>query len=137
MYSRILKTATNYLLPVLLLFSVFILLRGHYKPGGGFIGGLIASIAFVMHSFANSVEQTLKLLRRHPSRFIPIGLIISLVSAIFPMFFGDPIMTGVWYNEPIPIIGMIGTALFFDLGVYLLVIGVVLTILFTISQSTK
>ena len=137
MYSRILKTATNYLLPVLLLFSVFILLRGHYKPGGGFVGGLIASIAFVMHSFANSVEQTLKLLRRHPSRFIPIGLIISLVSAIFPMFFGDPIMTGVWYNEPIPIIGMIGTALFFDLGVYLLVIGVVLTILFTISQSTK
>ncbi|WP_353136472.1 Na+/H+ antiporter subunit B [Pseudopedobacter sp.] len=137
MYSRILKTATNYLLPVLLLFSVFILLRGHYKPGGGFVGGLIASIAFVMHSFANSVEQTLKLLRRHPSRFIPVGLVISLVSAIFPMFFGDPIMTGVWYNEPIPIIGMIGTALFFDLGVYLLVIGVVLTILFTISQSTK
>ena len=137
MYSRILKTATNYLLPVLLLFSVFILLRGHYKPGGGFVGGLIASIAFVMHSFANSVEQTLKLLRRHPSRFIPVGLVISLVSAIFPMFFGEPIMTGIWYNEPIPIIGMIGTALFFDLGVYLLVIGVVLTILFTISQSTK
>lgn len=137
MYSRILKTATYYLLPVLLLFSVFILLRGHYKPGGGFVGGLIASIAFVMHSFANSVEQTLKLLRTQPSKFIPIGLILSLSSAIFPMFFGDPIMTGVWYNEPIPIIGMIGTALFFDLGVYLLVIGVVLTILFTISQSTK
>ncbi|ADY54009.1 multisubunit sodium/proton antiporter, MrpB subunit [Pseudopedobacter saltans DSM 12145] len=137
MYSRILKTATYYLLPVLLLFSVFILLRGHYKPGGGFVGGLIASIAFVMHSFANSVEQTLKLLRIPPVKFIPVGLILSLASAVFPMFLGDPIMTGVWYNEPIPIIGMIGTALFFDLGVYLLVIGVVLTILFTISQSTK
>ena len=137
MYSRILKTATNYLLPVLLLFSVFILLRGHYKPGGGFVGGLIASIAFVMHSFANSVEQTLQLLRVRPARFIPIGLALALISAVFPMLFGYPIMTGIWYEEPIPIIGLIGSALFFDLGVYLLVIGVVLTILFTISQSTK
>lgn len=137
MYSRILKTATYYLIPVLLLFSVFILLRGHYKPGGGFVGGLIASIAFVMHSFANSVEKTIRLLRHHPFKLIPVGLIISFISAVAPLFLGQPVMTGLWYNEPVPIIGMIGSALFFDLGVYILVIGVTLTILFTISQSTK
>jgi multicomponent Na+:H+ antiporter subunit B len=59
--QTILRTATNYLLPVLLLFSVFVLLRGHYLSGGGFVGGLIASIAFVLHSFAYSTKQTLSL----------------------------------------------------------------------------
>ena len=53
MKTLILRTASNYLLPILLLFSIFILLRGHYLPGGGFVGGLIASIAFVLHAFAN------------------------------------------------------------------------------------
>jgi len=55
MKTLIFKTASNYLLPLLLLFAVFILLRGHYLPGGGFVGGLIASIAFVIHSFANGL----------------------------------------------------------------------------------
>ena len=49
MKSIILQTASKYLLPILLLFSVFLLLRGHYFPGGGFVGGLVASIAFVLH----------------------------------------------------------------------------------------
>ncbi|MOA62929.1 putative monovalent cation/H+ antiporter subunit B [compost metagenome] len=54
-----------------------------------------------------------------------------------PVLFGLPVMTGLWIEQPIPVIGMIGSALFFDLGVYLLVIGVVLTILFTISLETN
>ena len=54
----ILRTAAGYLLPLLLLFSVFILLRGHYLPGGGFVGGLVASIAFVLHAFAHGFEKS-------------------------------------------------------------------------------
>ena len=50
MKTLILRTASDYLLPLLLVFSVFILLRGHYLPGGGFVGGLIAAIAFVLHA---------------------------------------------------------------------------------------
>ena len=56
MNTIILKTASNYLLPLLLLFSIFMLLRGHYLPGGGFVGGLIAAIAFVLHAFANGLN---------------------------------------------------------------------------------
>ncbi|MEQ7800680.1 Na+/H+ antiporter subunit B [Pedobacter sp. ASV1-7] len=137
MRSTILQTASNYLLPILLLFSIFLLLRGHYYPGGGFVGGLVASIAFVLHSLAYGTDSTMKILRYKPLSLIPTGLIIATLSMFAPVFFGLPVMTGLWIEQPIPVIGMIGSALFFDLGVYLVVIGVVLTILFTISLETN
>jgi len=77
MKTIILRTASNYLLPILLLFSIFILLRGHYLPGGGFVGGLIASIAFVLHAFANGLKDTKKLLKFHPGYLMPAGLALS------------------------------------------------------------
>ena len=135
MRSSILQTATRYLLPILLLFSIFLLLRGHYYPGGGFVGGLVASIAFVLHSFANGTDATMTLLGRKPLSLIPLGLGIATLSVLIPVVIGLPPMTGLWLEGKFPIIGSLGTALFFDLGVYLVVIGVVLTILFTISLT--
>ena len=137
MKTIILRTASNYMLPLLLVFSVFILLRGHYLPGGGFVGGLIASIAFVLHAFANGLGDTRQLLRFHPGFLMPAGLAVSFLSAISPIIFtGEPIMTGLWYPEHLPIVGNLGSALFFDIGVYLVVQGVTLTIIFTISESS-
>ncbi len=136
MRSAILQTASRYLLPILLLFSVFLLLRGHYYPGGGFVGGLVAAIAFILHSFAHGTTKTLKIVRYKPLALIPMGLAVASLAMFLPVFFGLPVMTGLWLDEPIPVIGMLGSALFFDLGVYLVVIGVVLTILFTISIYT-
>lgn len=135
MKSRILRTASNYLLPLLLLFSVFVLLRGHYLPGGGFIGGLVASIAFVLHAFAHGLKKTKFLIRIHPGFLIPLGLAVALISGILPIFFDAPFLTGLWFEEPVPVIGLIGSALFFDTGVFLVVVGVALTIIFTISES--
>jgi multicomponent Na+:H+ antiporter subunit B len=135
MQSTILKTATNYLLPLLLLFSVYILLRGHYESGGGFVGGLVASIAFVLHSFAYGLTSTKVLLKYPPLSFIPVGLLLAFVSGIVPMFLGKSYMTGIWSSDPLPVIGLVGSALFFDIGVFVVVIGVTLTILFTISES--
>ncbi|RZM04936.1 MAG: hypothetical protein EOO88_55640 [Pedobacter sp.] len=66
------RTATRFLLPLLLLFSIFILLRGHYLPGGGFVGGIIASIAFVLHAFAFGLRSTRRLIRMKPMRLMPI-----------------------------------------------------------------
>jgi|SRR5690606_23141440 len=137
MKSTILKTASSYLLPILMLFSIFILLRGHYHPGGGFVGGLIASIAFVLHGFTNGTDATLRLLRIHPGTLIPVGLGLSALSMLAPVLIGLPAMTGLWFEEPLPVIGMVGSALFFDIGVYLVVVGVVLTILFTISAYSE
>lgn len=136
MNSIIFRTASNYLLPLLLLFSAFILLRGHYLPGGGFVGGLIASIAFVLHSLGNGLKETRQIILFHPGYLMPVGLSFALFSAVLPLFFGQALLTGLWYDQPIPIMGMIGTALLFDAGVYLVVLGVTLTIMFTITEST-
>jgi multicomponent Na+:H+ antiporter subunit B len=135
MKTIILKTASSYLLPVLLIFSVFILLRGHYLPGGGFVGGLIASIAFVLHAFANGLPDTKNLLKFHPGYLMPIGLALAFVSGMAPLFLDLPFMTGLWYPGEIPVLGSIGSALFFDIGVYLVVVGVTLTIIFTIVDT--
>ncbi|WP_107038869.1 Na+/H+ antiporter subunit B [Brumimicrobium mesophilum] len=136
MKSLILHTISITLLPLLILFSVFVLLRGHYLPGGGFIGGLIAAIAFILHAFANGLKETRKVLRIHPGFLIPVGLSIAVLSALAPILMtGDPLMTGLWYDKDIAILGKIGSALFFDTGVYLVVVGVCLTIIFTISES--
>jgi len=137
MRTLILKAASNYLLPLLLLFSVFILLRGHYLPGGGFVGGLVAAIAIVLHAFANGMENTRRFLRYNPWVFIPFGLGLSLASGFAPMVVGLPFMKGLWFPEPLPVIGMVGTPLFFDIGVYLVVIGITLTILFTIAETNE
>ena len=135
MKQLIFKTATSFLLPLLLLFSIFILLRGHYLPGGGFVGGIIASIAFVLHAFAFGLRNTRRLLRIKPMGLMPVGLALALFSAILPFFQGLPIMTGLWLDNPLPVLGLAGSALLFDLGVYLVVLGVALTIIFTISES--
>ena len=137
MKSVILKTASSYLLPLLLLFSVFILLRGHYLSGGGFVGGLVASIAFVLHAFAHGFDNAKRIFRRDPGFLIPIGLILCFTMGVAPMFFGEPFMKGLWIERTFPVIGSVGTALFFDIGVFIVVIGVTLTILFTISESNQ
>ena len=137
MNSLILRTATKYILPLLLMFSVFILLRGHYLPGGGFVGGLVAAVGFVLHMFTYGVENTRKLLGIHPNKLLPYGLSLALLSGFAPVFLtGEPFMTGVWMKNAIPVIGKVGSALFFDLGVYIVVFSVSLTILFTISEET-
>ena len=137
MRTIILKTASNYMLPLLLVLSVFILIRGHYLPGGGFVGGLIASIAFVLHAFANGLENTKNLIRIHPGFLMPSGLGLAFLSGVAPVIgAGKSFMTGLWWPDYVPVIGSVGSALFFDIGVYLVVIGVTLTIIFTISEST-
>ncbi|WP_177766015.1 Na+/H+ antiporter subunit B [Flavobacterium sp. I3-2] len=131
----ILKTATNYLLPLLIMFSLFVLIRGHYLSGGGFVGGLIASIAFVLHSFAYNTKRTISLFRFRPLFLIPMGLSLSLFSGLLPLLISKPFMTSIWFLNKVDVIGAFGSALLFDLGVYLVVIGVVLTIIFTISEN--
>ena len=102
MYSLILTTATRYALPLLLIFSIFLLLRGHNAPGGGFVGGLVAAATFAFYAFAYNVEEARKALRLNPIQLIGIGLLIAVSSAIYPLILGLPFMTGVWGKTDYP-----------------------------------
>lgn len=135
MKSLILKTATTYLMPLLLIFSFFLLLRGHNEPGGGFTGGLVAAAAYALYSIANGVEKAKQLLGIRPLYLITLGVLIALISGLIPLFAGEIFMTGLWAETKFPIIGKMGTPLIFDIGVYFLVIGIVLKIIFSLSEE--
>lgn len=135
MTSLILSTATRYMLPLLLLFSIFLLLRGHNEPGGGFVGGLIAAAAFALYAFAFDVQNARRALRVEPRVLIGIGLLTAVGSGMFSLFRSLPFMTGQWSEQPIPVLGKVGTPVLFDVGVYLVVVGVTLTIIFSLAES--
>ncbi len=133
MLSLILSTATRILLPILLLFSVFILLRGHYEPGGGFVGGLIASMAFALYTIANGIAHARKIFPMKPNVFIIGGLSLALLSGIMSLFQGNPAFTSIWGSYDVPVLGPLSTPLLFDIGVYLVVLGVSTSIIFTLK----
>ncbi len=135
MRSVILSTATRYVLPLLLLFSIFLLLRGHSEPGGGFVGGLVAATAFIFYTLAFNVHEARKTLRVDPKFLIGFGLLTAVSSAMLSLFSGEAFMTGLWGTYAIPGIGKIGTPVIFDVGVYMVVLGVVLTIILTLAEG--
>ena len=137
MTSLILSTASRLLLPVVLLFSIFILLRGHSEPGGGFVGGLVAAAAFALHAIAYGVKKTRSLLGLDPRSLIGFGLFVALVSAMLSLVLGQPFFTGQWIKLSFGSLGELdlGTPLVFDIGVYLTVIGVTLTIILSLAEE--
>jgi multicomponent Na+:H+ antiporter subunit B len=137
MISIILRTATKFLITLLLLFSVFLLLRGHNEPGGGFVGGLVAASAYTLHALAYDVASTRSALRFEPRMFIGIGLVTAALSGLLPLLFGRPFLTGLWADIELPGGGVLdlGTPLLFDVGVYLGVVGVVLTIILSLAEE--
>jgi multicomponent Na+:H+ antiporter subunit B len=137
MFSVILSTASRYLLPLLLIFSFFLLLRGHNEPGGGFVGGLVAAAAYALYFIANGVDEAEKLLKAEPIRLITFGLLLAVLSTIPSIIIGKNFMTGVWLDTNFPVIGKIGTPLVFDVGVYLLVLGIALKIIFSLAEEDR
>lgn len=135
MRSLILGTATRYLLPLLLLFSIYLLLRGHNEPGGGFAGGLVAAAAFALYTIAYGVTQARRTLHIDPIKLTALGLLLALGSGLLGLLSGRPFMTGLWSAQTIPVLGKAGTPVLFDLGVYLVVIGITLTIIFALADE--
>jgi multicomponent Na+:H+ antiporter subunit B len=135
--SLILCTAARVLQPLMLLFSVFLLLRGHDEPGGGFAGGLAAAAAFALHAIAYDVASARRLLRVEPQTLIASGLLVATAGGAWAMIGGRPFMSGVWTAVEVPGVGAIdvGTPLVFDAGVYLVVVGVALLIILTLAEE--
>ncbi|MFQ3786091.1 Na+/H+ antiporter subunit B [Halomonas sp. A29] len=135
--TLILHTAARILMPLQLLFSVFLLLRGHDEPGGGFIAGLVAAGAFTLYLFAFGVSATREVLRMvDPRDLIGMGLLLGMIS-VFPAWFVDqPFLTAQWWTIP----GLdfkASTPLIFDIGVYFAVLGSVLAMVMTLMEVDK
>ena len=136
MNSIVLRTASRLLVGLLLMFSIFLLLRGHNEPGGGFIGGLVAAAAFILNGLAAEEASVRQALFFDTRSFIATGLLIAGASALFPVLLGMPLLTGVWGTfRMFGTVVEIGTPVIFDVGVYIAVIGVALTIVLAMAEE--
>ena len=135
MISIILITATTYLLPLLLLLSVFLVFHGHDSPGGGFVGGLVASAAFTLHMLAHGAKDARRMIRIDPRMLFGLGLLTAFLSGCLPLISGESFLTGLWTTLEAPVKWKIGTPVLFDIGVYLVVIGATLTIIFSLAED--
>ncbi|MCG6916681.1 MAG: Na+/H+ antiporter subunit B [Deltaproteobacteria bacterium] len=135
MKSLILQTASRYLMVLLVIFSVFILLRGHNEPGGGFVGGLLIAGAFALYALAYEAKAARHLLRFDPRTIIGIGLATAVGSGLAAVLYGQPFLAGQWLPYSIPFLGKLGTVFCFDLGVYLVVLGTTLLVLLTLQEE--
>jgi multicomponent Na+:H+ antiporter subunit B len=133
--SIILATVSRLLTGLLLVFSVFLLLRGHNLPGGGFAGGLVAASAFVLHALATDFASARRLLGFDPRTIMGLGLAVAIASGLLAFFKNKPFLTGLWDQTPVPLLGKLGTPLLFDTGVYLLVLGMTCLVVFTLGED--
>jgi multicomponent Na+:H+ antiporter subunit A len=130
--SPIFRSAARLLMPLLLLFSVFLLFRGHNQPGGGFVGGLVAAAAFALYAIAFGAQQARQALLVRPMTLLGAGLLIALVSGLPSVVRRQPFLTAVWSSGPVAV----GTPALFDLGVFLVVAGVVLMMIFSLAEDS-
>jgi multicomponent Na+:H+ antiporter subunit B len=136
MTSLILQTATRFLIALLLLFSLFLLGRGHNEPGGGFIGGLVAVAAFALYGIAFDAAAARRALRFEPHSLIALGLLVALGSGLLGLLLRGPFMTGQWGEIRLGgSVVAIGSPLLFDVGVYLVVLGVALAIILALEEE--
>ncbi len=134
MKSEILYIAARYLKPAFLVLSIIVLFRGHNAPGGGFIGGLLAASGYVFYMMAFDVQTTIKKMWIKPHGLMASGLLIAVFSGFFGFFNRLPFMSGDW----ISIGGLkLGSPTLFDIGVYLAVLGVMLTIMIAILEKEE
>ncbi len=138
-HPPILAMISQSLLPLALLVSFYIFLRGHNMPGGGFIAGLITSVALIQQYIAHGVDWVKPRIKVDYQTLIALGILIAALTGIGSWFFERPFMT-TWFDYfDIPWIGQIelASALIFDLGVYLTVIGASLLILASLGKLTS
>jgi multicomponent Na+:H+ antiporter subunit B len=131
-----LPAACRLMVPAMTVFSIYLLLRGHNLPGGGFIGGLVMASALVLRAMVDP--------RRVPKFDLivltGVGLLVALGSAVLPLLTGQTFFTGVWGGEIwLPMVGKlkIGTPMFFDIGVYIVVTGVAAKLLLVLLAQSR
>ncbi|WP_353539208.1 monovalent cation/H+ antiporter subunit A [Colwellia sp. KU-HH00111] len=137
-YPLLLESISQSLLPLALMVSFYIFLRGHNLPGGGFIAGLITAVAFILQYIAHGSNWIAQRLTINYRKIIATGIVIALSTGLGSWFFSRPFMT-TWFDYfDIPLIGKteLASALVFDLGVYLTVVGSTLMILASLGKLT-
>jgi multicomponent K+:H+ antiporter subunit A len=136
--SPILATVARVVLPVLVLYSLHLMLRGHNAPGGGFIAGLMTAAALVLQYIAFNAQYVRRNVRVNYRVLLASGLCLALASGLAGWVYGSAFLEHRFAHFHLPALGEVelATALVFDLGVYLVVVGVTLMIISTLGEQS-
>ncbi len=129
--SLVMEVATRMIFPLIMVLSAYFFFAGHNAPGGGFAGGLMAGLALVLRYLAGGRYELGETLPLDAGKVLGVGLTLSAGMAVASLFFGAPALTSALIQLDLPVLGTVKfvTALIFDLGVYLIVVGLVLDVL--------
>lgn len=135
-HPHIMQSLLRLMMPIMLLVAVYIFLRGHNLPGGGFIAGLIAAVALIVQYLANGIEWTTKRLGFDKHFLIAYGVLIAALTGLGSMLLGYPFLTSAFTHVHWPVVGEfeIASAIAFDLGVFLVVVGATVMILVQLGK---
>ncbi|WP_430637087.1 MnhB domain-containing protein [Sphingomonas hankookensis] len=131
--------ATRPLLPLILLVGLHVFLRGHNRPGGGFVAALIFSIAMLLQYLASGFDWTDARRRIGEHQLIGFGLLVAMATGLGSLVFGAPFLTSSFGHFRLPLIGEfeLATAMLFDLGVALVVVGAVMMALAQLAHVAQ
>lgn len=136
MKTVIFKTIAPSLAALMIVFSIFVLLRGHNEPGGGFIGGLIAASAIAIYGIAAGVDEVRRAIRFDPVNIAGFGVILAAFNGLLSLAYGVPFMTGLWaYVEIGGTEIALSTPMFFDIGVYFVVVGAISAVALALEEE--
>jgi multicomponent Na+:H+ antiporter subunit A len=129
--SLVLEVTTRLVFPTMMILSVYFFFSGHNAPGGGFAGGLVAGLALVLRYLAGGRYELGEAVPIDAGKILGLGLTFAAGTALVSMFLGAPALSSATIELTLPLLGDIKvvTALFFDLGVYLIVVGLILDVL--------
>jgi multicomponent K+:H+ antiporter subunit A len=137
-YLMVPAVLVRFLLPLAVLVSVYFFMRGHNQPGGGFVAGLVMSVALLLQFIVSGAEWVEEHLRIYPRRWIATGLLLSLATGSGALLFGYPFLTTHTAHLHLPVLGEVHvpSALFFDIGVFALVLGATMLILTALAHQS-
>lgn len=138
--SYIFKAVVPFLFFLVNVFALYLLLRGHNWPGGGFIAGLATAISLILLSLAIGLEELHRVMRFDPVRLAATGLAVATLTGVAPLLSNRPFLEHFHFHfDHVPLVGElhVGTPLLFDVGVYLVVVGVACKIIFVLAKSTQ
>jgi multisubunit Na+/H+ antiporter MnhB subunit len=139
MRSLILLKVARGILPVTTLFALYLLLRGHNQPGGGFIAGLVTASAVVLQALAFGTNATRDRLTPLLRPAAALGLLIAAISGVLAMMVGDPFLTHYHWHLPLPGDGYyhLSTTLLFDIGIYMVVVGTAAMLVSSFAEADR
>ena len=138
-HPLMLRIASRAVLPFALLVAVYLFLRGHNQPGGGFVAGLVTAVALIVQYLASGIDWTEYRLNVRYYRVAGVGLLVAGATGVGSFFFGAPFLTSAHGHPRVPVLGELplASAALFDLGVYLTVVGAMVLSLTALSHVNR